>query len=515
MPSIKTVCAGLWRWSWLLGVCLLACEQQTPLSLSSAGTTPAIQTTSFVGRLEDQTEDQSEWSEAAPLEVDEEIIKVGPDVTTITNTLSPFNQELAKDTWTYLTWATTNHLPWSWKSETLTGGDYANPAEMGLYALAWLAAYDMGESWSPEWAETEAEVTAVLSQLRAWQTGSQTQQPHGLNAYNHSVFYQWYWISWTPPVVGENAGKNQLVPSIDNAWLALSLITIREYAEANDHLEFAQKADAILADMDFTLWYDADNHLFYLGDIQNPIGGNPGDYYSNENRIINFVARALNQLDAHEFEQSLSAMAQPSGTYKEITVNNVSWDGSYFTYASPALFIREMPTFYGSDTINPATQAQIDFADEQQYTAWGLSDAFDTGDGEYLQQGALPIAAPLSSSMPEVRPGLISPHATALALITAYDDEANANLQLISNAFDCAYDDNYGYRDSMMVNPDDDEYSSCSNRFSALAQLWIFLSLANYRNGFIWENLYQDENVTRTHLEMYGIYQLYLPFAVR
>lgn len=95
----------------------------------------------------------------------------------------------------------------------------------------------------------------MLNQLRAWQTSEQSYLPHGSNAYANSVFYQWYRISWNPPVVGNNTGDNQLVPSVDNAWLAAALITIQEYARVNGHSALVQKADAILPDMDFTLWY--------------------------------------------------------------------------------------------------------------------------------------------------------------------------------------------------------------------------------------------------------------------
>ena len=121
-----------------------------------------------------------------------------------------FLDALARDTWTYLhsSQTTAHHLPYSWWSSSIPGGDYANPAEIGLYALAWLAAYDLDRPWSPSWSETEAEVGAILDQLRAWQTGSQAYQPHGPNAYQNSVFYQWYWISWNPPVVGANVGDN-------------------------------------------------------------------------------------------------------------------------------------------------------------------------------------------------------------------------------------------------------------------------------------------------------------------
>jgi len=58
---------------------------------------------------------------------------------------SAFLDALARDTWTYLhsPQTTAHHLPYSWWSPTLPGGDYANPAEIGLYALAWLAAYEL------------------------------------------------------------------------------------------------------------------------------------------------------------------------------------------------------------------------------------------------------------------------------------------------------------------------------------------------------------------------------------
>lgn len=421
---------------------------------------------------------------------------------------------IARDTWAYLRSdaATANHLPYSWWSPTLSGGDYANPAEIGLYALSWLAAYDLGRPWSPSWAATEAEVTAVLDQLRAWQTGSQTYQPHGPNAYNNSVFYQWYWISWNPPVVGANAGDNHLVPSVDNAWLAASLITIHEYALANGRTALAQKAAAILADMDFTLWYHPASHRFSWGAVENPQGGALADYYSNENRIINFVARALGHLSADEFRLSLAALEGPSGTYDGIVVEKMAWDGSYFTYAAPALFIRETNTAYGNNTLLPATRAQIAYAGDQGYAAWGLSDCYDVGGGGYVQQGAPPVPAGVVA---ETRPGLVTPHAAGLALITPLAGDAIANLQTISSTFACAYDAGYGFRDAVMTRPGAPDYGQCSARFSALAQEWLFLALVNRESGFIWRYFYRHPGVFQAHLEMYGGARVYLPLVLR
>lgn len=420
---------------------------------------------------------------------------------------------LASDTWNYLhsPLTTANHLPFSWWSPALPGGDYANPAEIGLYALSWLAAYDLGRPWSPTWSETAAEVGAILDQLRAWQTGSQTYQPHGPNAYQNSVFYQWYWISWNPPVVGANVGDNHLVPSVDNAWLAAALITIREYAEAHSHTSLAQKADDILRDMDFKLWYNPTTYRFTWGAVENPQGGSEADFYSNENRIINFIARALGHLDAEQFHLSLEALSSPSGSYSDITVARMAWDGSYFTYAAPALFIQEMVTDYGSATLLPATQAQIAYARDQGYAAWGLSDCFDVGEGGYVQQGALPAASP---NPPESRPGLVTPHAAGLALITPLASEAITNLQTLSTTFSCAYAPGYGFRDSVMTRPGDADYGRCSDRYSALAQEWLFLSLVNRETGFIWRYFYRDAGVLGAHVEMYGGVRVYLPLAL-
>ncbi len=424
-----------------------------------------------------------------------------------------FLEQLARDTWMYLSsdWATDNHLPWSWRSYTLPGGSYANPAEIGLYALSWLAAYDFQRSWSPTWLQTESEVTAILDQLRAWQTGSQSEQPNGPNAYLNSVFYQGYWISSAPPTVGSGT-EDHVVPSIDNAWLAVSLITIREYAKSNNHPILANKADAILSDMDFTLWYDIETHRFFWGDVDNPQGVSQADYYSNENRIINFVARALEQLNTEEYLLSLGALEQPSGTYAGITVDKVAWDGSYFTYTTPALFIREMDTPYGTDTIMPATQAQIAYAKHQGYNAWGFSDSFDIGGGGYVQQGAPPIGM---SDSPEARPGLVAPYASALNLITPLSSEAITNLHFISDTFICAYDRSFGFLDSVKTDPNSADYGKCSERFSALAQEWIFLAISNHMNTFIWENFYRADGVIAAHLEMFANQKVYLPIVLK
>ncbi|MFQ6026243.1 MAG: glucoamylase family protein [Dehalococcoidia bacterium] len=415
-------------------------------------------------------------------------------------------EPLARDTWSYLSsdWATDNHLPWSWRSAQIPGGDYSNPAEIGFYLLSYIGAYEMQKDWSPSWDTAEAEIGDTLNQLEAWQSDRQSDQPNGPNSYNNSVFYQAYWINGSTPVVGAGEYDHQ-VPSIDNAWLAASLMTIREYAEANNRITLVQQTDGVLEDMDFTLWYHPDQHQFSWGASEDPQGGGLINYYSNENRIINFVARALGQISEEEFMASLAALEQTAGIYDratpdvsdDITVGQVNWDGSYFTYLAPALFIREMAAAYYSETINRVTEAQIMYARDRGYPVWGISDSFDVEGKGYAVRGAPPRGS--SNPLNDVDDGLITPHASALALITQYDHEAVENLRALQGAYPDLYDDQYGFRDSVNVTT-----GKVSYRFSALAQGFIFLSLVNYLDDTIWRYFYLDEGVRRTHTEMYG-----------
>lgn len=419
-----------------------------------------------------------------------------------------FLQTLTADTWSYLGAEETrvNHLPCSWWTEgaSIGGrpvGEYVNPAEIGLYALCWLAAHELQGPWSPSWNETSGEVGALLRQLRAWlDANGAYPQPHGPNTFRNRAFYQWYWLSETPPVVSALEGDH-LVPAIDNAWLAASLLVIRAYAESRGQSTLARAAGALLDIIDFRLWYRPDVHRFLLGEIENPQGGVFADYYSNENRIVNFVARALGHLNAGEFHSSLEALERPQGAYGEIAVESISWRGAYFTYLAPALFMREIDTSYGKQTIVPATRAQIAYARDQGYGAWGLSDCYDVEDRGYVSQGAPPVSSP---EPPETRPGLVTPHASALALLTPLAPEAGANLQAIAGAFPGVYHGRYGFRDALVVDPNNPDYGRCSVRFSLLGQIWIFLALANTQTGFVWRYFYRDPGVARAHREMYG-----------
>lgn len=419
-----------------------------------------------------------------------------------------FLTTVAQKTWTYLKTAANNHLPysWSWANAVPSGGAYANPTEIGLYMLSYIGANEMGLSGATQ-ALTESEVGATLNQLRAWQI-----EVGSPNAYLNSVFYRAYHILPNPPIVGPGSYDHE-VSSIDNAFLAASLMTIREWAKAKGLTGLEGTAKAILDDMDFNLWYTPPTHRFKHGSSGDPLGGADWDYYSNEGRLINFVARALGQMTSAEFQLSLQspALVQIPGVYDhgtvstadDITVQKVAWDGSYFTYLAPALFIREMESDYASQTINPATEAQMAYATEEAYAAWGISDVYGISPTpDYVTSGAPPLSpANLAPPEPPGYEGLIAPHASALGLLSGHASEAAGNLQKLAT-FSQLYDPVYGFKDSVMGNPANSSYGKASRVFSALGQAYVFLAIAEHKTAFIWRNFYRDMNVQLAHQEM-------------
>jgi hypothetical protein len=92
--------------------------------------------------------------------------------------------------------------------------------------------------------------------------------------------------------------------------------------------------------------------------VENPQDGFVADCYANKNRIFNFVTRPFGHSTLDEYQQSLEAWAQLTGSYQDYIVEKMAWDGSCFTYAAPALFTRETGTVFGEYTLLPVAAPQ-------------------------------------------------------------------------------------------------------------------------------------------------------------
>jgi hypothetical protein len=84
-------------------------------------------------------------------------------------------------------------------------------------------------------------------------------------------------------------------------------------------------------------------------------------------------------------------------------------------------------------------------------------------------------------------------------------------LQVLSDTYPSLYQPGYGFLDAVMSDLGSPDSGKTSSRYAALDQEWIFLALADARNGFVWEYFYRHPGVRLAHREMFGETWLFLP----
>jgi hypothetical protein len=395
-------------------------------------------------------------------------------------------QSLCKD-------ESSNGLPNDWYSNSNSIiGAYCSPEEAGYYMLSHIGA---AESNFISKIEAKERIEKTLRTLKGLPT-----LPKHLGLY-----YRYY-------DTADGRVTDKEVPSIGNAMLEASLMTIRKWADENNFKELSKNCSIIVNKINLSIFFNKSSNLFY----HNLDMTGEWNYYSDEGRLLSFVAYARGNINESEFKKNLESLNQYNlyynistratnkiGTRKDVFVSKTSWDGSMFTYLAPALFINETRTNYQGVTINPAVYAQIVYANHSGYkakgtTVWGISDAYNEK-GRYCDVycGAPPTAAYLQDNSYEDCPGLIAPYASVLALLSSYSTNATENLIVLSQIPNL-YHDTYGFKDTFNV-----KTGSVADRFVALHQEWIFLALMDKLNGIIWRYFYQNPEVIKAHKVMY------------
>ena len=353
-------------------------------------------------------------------------------------------------------------------------------------------AYEEKREWSPSWEITGQNLIGILDRLIA------------LEKYDDHAFYWGYYTYST------NSVDTNHIPSVDNALLAACLYTIKGYCTQRPFLagsaQITNKCEKILSPMDFSIWYTPSNHRFGWTTTS------PGscDIYSNENRIINCIARMLAidynlwNFSSNEFKLSINSLQKQSRSYDGITVNPVSWDGSLFTYLFPAQFVREMETSYGSNSINKAVECQIRYMENNGRHAFGISDTIAppgyttcASSGSTYLQGCFPRQSNNPCNDPDL--GLITPGSLIMSLVTSYRIEtANALYYLLTNNPAC-FNENVGFRSTVSVT----NYV-VSDVFTALDDGHAVMALANACNETPWNAFYANQSVAEMHNELFG-----------
>jgi len=379
---------------------------------------------------------------------------------------------------------TSNYFPNSYSGNNT----FCSITEIGLRALGFILAYEEKREWSPSWETTQENLLGILNRLLA------------LEKYDGHAFYWGYSFNST------NSIDTDHIPSVDNALLAACLYCIKGYCAQRPFLEGASdisnKCAQILSPMDFSIWYKNSNHRF--GWTTTSVGS--CDIYSNENRIINCIARMLAleygtwNFSSTEFQDSINSLIKQTRTYDGITVDPVSWDGSLFTYLFPAQFFREMETSYGTNSIDKAIECQIRYMENNGRFAFGISDAIPpTGYVNGYRQGCPPRQSDNPDNDPDL--GLITPGSLIMSIVSSYNIETAKSLYYILTNNPACFSTDVGFRSTVSVTN-----NVFSEDYSALDDGHAILALANISRETAWNTFYANQVVADTHNELFGNY---------
>ncbi|MCP2341736.1 glucoamylase family protein [Actinomadura rupiterrae] len=369
-------------------------------------------------------------------------------------------------------------------------------------------------------------------------------------------FYNWYDQTTLQPVPGK-----QFLSSVDNAWLAATLMMLRNAVPAA-----SAKASALLAPMDFSWYFDPKGGAnpgtgamrggFWATDpggcsIKGNYPGKGADVYytchvygaPGETRIATYVGIARGQIPATAYFGQLRTMGddgcttasqtqKPQGTtrtYLGVPVYEgtygyrgarfvPTWGGSMFEELMPNILVPEQswaPNSWGRNF--PAYvngQIQHGMA-EAGYGYWGFSPSNDPyggyraygvnmlGMGGYSsdEEGHKTDPGYAGCRDPQPEPaygdGIVTPHASFLALPYA-PEAAQANLANLKAHFD-AYGPG-GFYDSVGVRS-----GKVSKRYLALDQGMVMGQLGNVLAGHDLQRYFAPGEVTATLKPLLGL----------
>jgi len=368
-------------------------------------------------------------------------------------------------------------------------GYHCNTTEIGLWALSHILAFDQARAWSPTWSTTSSRIYHTLTTLLQW---LQTNK-----VYQGQAFYQFYNCD-------TRAVLNYNVPSVDNALLDVCLYTIYGYCAQRPYLQgvdtLTNLCARILRPRNYALWYTQSTHRFGW------LPGSPSscDFYSCENRVINFIARASAlqfgtwNFSSNEFALSLQhpSLRKETRSYDGITVPACNWDGTLFTYLLPAMFFNEMAMPYGTNSIDPAVACQVRYMRNLGRRAFGISDGPGPPGISYTM-GCPPRASDNPDNDPDT--GCVNPGALAMSLVTAARRETAAAVDALLTNAPAAFAADLGFRGTISVTS-----AAMAGVWSELDNGHAMLGYANACNETGWNGMYATPAIVQTHTEIAG-----------
>ena len=315
-----------------------------------------------------------------------------------------------------------------------------SPTNIGLALLSCMAAADLGLITREQAAERIEQQIRTLEMLERW----------------HGHFYNWYNIE-TADIL-----HPRYISTVDSGNLCSDLIALSSGLEEWGEQVLASRAGKLAEEMDFSLLYDADQQLFYIGYDVEAGQYTPSHYdlMASEARITSYLAVARGEVPPRHWRQ-LSRAIVKSDRYTGM----VSWSGTMFEYLMPQLLLSAYPDSLLGETLSYCVDQQRRDGSRAR-TPWGISEsayyALDSRQNYQYKAHGIPA---LSLQRETHRERVIAPYATFLAL-TVDPDAAVSNLRHLR---DLGAEGKYGFYEAL-------DYTASrggSNREPLIVRSWM------------------------------------------
>ncbi|WP_433634134.1 glucoamylase family protein [Halomicrococcus sp. NG-SE-24] len=364
------------------------------------------------------------------------------------------------------------------------GSGRTSPANIGVQLLTTVSANELGFLDDERARDRLTNVLSTLERAETW----------------NGLFYRWYDVETGE--VRENSSSARNVSTIDNGWLSAGLLVVGHAFPA-----LRERAYKLVESADYTALYDPEIYDLFEGETTKPghmhakhdsDSGLVGHYgsFNTEPRIAYYLAIGKDDIDLGSWWQmyrtfppgdayswtnqnpsgvtrtyqseSFGEMPVYEGHYEYLDEKYVpSWGGSMFESLMPSLVLKEKELGTDALGLNNHRQAylQVEYANEQGYDAWGFSPCA-TPDG-YGVYGVDKLG--ISGYEEE---GIVTPHATFLALEYADEGDVLENIRTLKNY---GAESQYGFYDSVDVTS-----GTVTKSYLILDQAMVLAPIANY-----------------------------------
>jgi hypothetical protein len=365
-------------------------------------------------------------------------------------------------------------------------GDYTNITNVGVYLMAVVSAYDLGFINKEDAVQRIRKTLATMEKLEVHESGFP---------------YNYYDTTLLVPT-------SYFVSFVDSGWLFLGYYVAKNAFPE----ELSEQVGRLLAQGNFKFFYDPVANQMYHGFYKNL--GVYTDYrygvFYAETRAAIYMAIARgdipekiwfegvvrtfpvnykwqSQTPKDRTERTVLGYRYACGYYEWKDLKYVpSWGGSAFEALMPPLVLEEKALAPGGLGKNDAVhaQGQMRYAlEELNMPVWGMSPSADPNDS-YSEFGAKPFG------IKGYKPGVVTPHASALAL-EFMPAEAVQNLRKLIELYNIYGE--YGFYDALSVSD-----GKIARKYYSLDQGMILIAINNYlHDGAIRKRFHADPEMKK------------------